>query len=127
MELEVTQAFPTVIGQFRVPDAESMNQDLRALILADEGSYMSLGRSNIGGWHSRPDFLNRSEPAVSALTTWVTWVVRQMIYTTAGLGAFKGTLSFSAWVSISEMVLTMHHTLTRTARGLACITWIPGR
>ena len=100
MELEVTQAFPTVIGQFRVPDAESMNQDLRAIILADEGSYMSLGRSNIGGWHSRPDFLNRSEPAVSALTTWVTWVVRQMIDTTAGPGAFKGTLSFSAWASI---------------------------
>ena len=100
MELEVTQAFPTVIGQFRVPDAESMNQGLRAIILADEGSYMSLGRSNIGGWHSRPDFLNRSEPAVSALTTWVTWVVRQMIDTTAGPSAFKGTLSFSAWASI---------------------------
>ena len=55
---------------------------------------------NIGGWHSRPDFLNRSEPAVRALTTWLTWVVRQVIDTTAGFGAFKGTLSFSAWASI---------------------------
>jgi len=100
MELEVTQAFPTVVGQLRVPDAESMNQELQTLILAEEASYLSLGRSNIGGWHSRTDFLNRPDPAVAALTTWVTWVVRQMVDATAGPGTFKGTLSFSAWATI---------------------------
>jgi len=42
MELEVTKAFPTVIGQLRVPDAEAMNQDLQALILAEEASYLSV-------------------------------------------------------------------------------------
>jgi len=45
MELEVTNAFPTVIGQLRVPDAEAMNQDLQALILAEEASYLSVGRA----------------------------------------------------------------------------------
>jgi uncharacterized protein (TIGR02466 family) len=100
MKLEVTTAFPTAIGQLRVPDADAMNQDLRALILADESKYSSLGRSNIGGWHSRPDFLNRSEPAVAALTAWVTWGVGQLIDATVGPGAFKGTLSFSAWVTV---------------------------
>src|SRR5260370_33583510 len=92
MELEVTKTFPTVIGQLRVPDAEAMNQDLQALILAEEASYLSVGRSNIGGWHSRPDFLNRPEPAVGALTTWGTWLGSQMVVATAGLGAFKGPL-----------------------------------
>jgi uncharacterized protein (TIGR02466 family) len=100
MELEITPAFPTLIGQFRVPDAEAMNQDLQALILAEEAKYLSLGRSNIGGWHSRPDFLNRPELAVDALTTWVIWAVRQMIDATAGPGVFKGTLSTSAWATI---------------------------
>ncbi len=57
MEFEVTPVFPTLIGRFRVPDADAMNQDLHALILAEEAKYASLGRSNIGGWHSRPDFL----------------------------------------------------------------------
>ncbi len=42
-----------------------MNRDLGAIILAQEVEYPSLGRSNIGGWHSRPDFLNRRDPAVS--------------------------------------------------------------
>jgi uncharacterized protein (TIGR02466 family) len=100
MELEVTKAFPTVIGQFRVPDAESMNRELEALILAEEDSYVSLGRSNVGGWHSRPDFLNRPEAAVGALTTWVTWVVSKMVDATAGFGAFQGALSVSAWATI---------------------------
>ena len=68
MELEVTPVFPTLIGRCRIPDADAMNQDLHALILAEEAKYASLGRSNIGGWHSRPDFLNRPDPAVSALT-----------------------------------------------------------
>ena len=62
----MTPAFPTVIGQLHVPDAEVMNRDLQALILAEESEYSSLGRSNIGGWHSRPDFLNRPDPAVAS-------------------------------------------------------------
>jgi uncharacterized protein (TIGR02466 family) len=100
MELEITKAFPTIIGQLRVPDAEAMNQDLEAIILLEEGSYSSLGRSNIGGWHSRPDFLNRPEAAVGALTTWVTWAASKMVHATTGLGAFKGQLSVSAWATI---------------------------
>ena len=100
MELEVTQAFPTLIGRLRIPDAEAINRDLHALIIAEEAEYSSLGRSNIGGWHSRPDFLSRRDAAVSALTAWLTWALRRMIDATAGANAFKGTLSVSAWATI---------------------------
>jgi uncharacterized protein (TIGR02466 family) len=100
MELEVTPAFPTLIGRYRVPDADAMNRDLCGLILAEESAYGSLGRSNIGGWHSRPDFLDRPEPSVAALTTWVSWVVNKMVEATAGPGTFKGRLSVSAWATI---------------------------
>lgn len=100
MELELTSAFPTLIGRFNVPDAGQMNEELRALILAEETRYESLGRSNVGGWHSRTDFLLRTEPAVEGLAIWITYAVRQMIAATAGAGAFKGTLSVSAWAAI---------------------------
>jgi uncharacterized protein (TIGR02466 family) len=99
MELEVTQAFPTLIGRFRIPDAEAMNQDLQALIIAEEAKYSSLGRSNIGGWHSRPDLLNRPDPSVSAFTAWLT-ALRRMINATVGENTFEGTLSASAWATI---------------------------
>ena len=100
MDLEVTPAFPTLIGRMHVPDADAMNQELRAIILAEEVSYGTLGRSNVGGWHSRPDFLLRPEPAVGGLTTWITWAVRKMIEASTGAGPFKGTLSLSAWTAI---------------------------
>jgi uncharacterized protein (TIGR02466 family) len=98
--LEVIPAFPTLVGRLRVPDADGMNEELRALILAEEARYASLGRSNIGGWHSRTDFLDYPDPAVAALTTWINWAVNQMIDATAGRGSFAGTMSLSGWASI---------------------------
>jgi uncharacterized protein (TIGR02466 family) len=77
-----------------------MNQDLRAIIMAQETEYPSLGRSNIGGWHSRVDVLNRREPAVAAFHTWLTWALRRMIDATAGANAFDGTISASTWATI---------------------------
>jgi uncharacterized protein (TIGR02466 family) len=100
MELEVAAAFPTLIGRLHVPDADTMNEDLRAVILAEEAKYVSLGRSNIGGWHSQTDFLNRPEPAVDALSTWVTWAVRKMVEASAGPNSFAGALSLAAWATI---------------------------
>ena len=98
--IQVIEAFPTVIGQWRVPDDDVMNQELRAIILSEETRYASLARSNIGGWHSRPDFLHHTAPAIAALTTWITWAVNQMVAATAGEGSFRGTVSLSAWATI---------------------------
>ena len=84
MELEVTEAFPTKIGRLWVPDADVMNQDLRAIILGEETRHSSVGRSNIGGWHSRPDFLLHPEASVAGLTTWLTWGIGRMVDATAG-------------------------------------------
>jgi uncharacterized protein (TIGR02466 family) len=100
MELDITPAFPTFIGRFQVPDAEAMNEELQALILAEEAKCASIGRSNIGGWHSRPDFLSRSEPAVDALTGWISWALSRMVDTTAGVGSSKESLSLSGWAAI---------------------------
>jgi hypothetical protein len=36
MELEVTSAFPTLIGRLRIPDADAINRDLHASIIAEE-------------------------------------------------------------------------------------------
>jgi uncharacterized protein (TIGR02466 family) len=100
MGFEVTSAFPTPIGTTLVPDCDAMNEGLRALILAEEVEHPSVGRSNIGGWHSRTDFLNRPVAAVEALTTWLTWGVNHMVNATAGPDRFKGTISLAAWATI---------------------------
>lgn len=100
MELNVTQAFPTPIGRVQLPDSGAMNQGLRSLILAEESKYASVGRSNIGGWHSRADFLHRSDANVTALSSWITWALHRMICATTGRKDFVGTASISAWATI---------------------------
>src|SRR3981189_494906 len=100
MEFDVTSAFPTLLGSGRTPDAKAMIHALHDLILAEEAEYPSLGRNNIGGWHSRPDFLHRSDPPGAALTSWITGALIRRIRKTAGQDAFKGTLSIWAWGTI---------------------------
>jgi uncharacterized protein (TIGR02466 family) len=99
MELDITPTFPTLIGRVQLPDAETMNQGLHTLILNEETQYPSLGRSNIGGWHSRPDFLHRSDDNVDALASWIIWALRGMISAT-GQNAFKGALDMTAWATV---------------------------
>lgn len=100
MDLNVTQAFPTYIGRVQLPDTEAMNQGLRSLILAEESEYPSLGKSNIGGWHSRADFLHRSDDSVAALTSWIIWALRRMICVTTGRENFVGAAAISAWATV---------------------------
>ena len=98
--IEVTRAFPTLIGRLSIPDAEGMNLELKTLIVAEEAEYPSLGRSNIGGWHSRPDFLNRPQPAISALRNWLAWALRRMISATTGADTYEERLPTVAWATI---------------------------
>jgi len=100
MDSQIIPAFPTLIGRFRIPDAESMNRDLRTLILDEEAECPSLGRSNIGGWHSRPDLLRKLHPSMFAMTGWLKWALRQMVDASANGARYTGTLSVSAWATI---------------------------
>ncbi len=118
MELDVMPTFPTLIGRVRLPDAETMNQGLHALILNEEAQYPSLGRSNIRGWHSRPDFLHRSDANVDALTSWITWALRRMICATTGQDAFKGTLSITAWATVCRAGACRRGSCERTGRSV---------
>jgi len=84
----------------RVPDAGAMNAELRTLILDAESRSPTVGRSNVGGWHSRADFFTRPETSVEALTTWATWTVKQMVEASAGAGRYTGGLSLGAWATV---------------------------
>ena len=77
-----------------------MNQDLQALILAEEAKYVEPGSEQ----HRRLALATRlprpSGAGRGGVDHWVTWAVNQMVDATAGAGAFKGTLSASAWATI---------------------------
>lgn len=76
---DVIHAFSTPIFGFRISDAGPLNADLRAVILADERSDPGITRSNVGGWHSREDFLDRPVRAIAAFKEMALAAVRVVV------------------------------------------------
>jgi uncharacterized protein (TIGR02466 family) len=110
MEKHVGLAFPTPVGNFRIPDADPVNAELKRLILEREAADPAAAqKSNAGGWHSRSDLLTWPHPAISTLRDWFLEATRAMIDASmeltraAGLNRpFKGSLQMAAWANVSR-------------------------
>ena len=55
MQVEVLRLFPTPIVVATIPEPESLNAELKRIILARERANASVERSNRGGWQSTSD------------------------------------------------------------------------
>lgn len=64
-------AFPTPILLRQFPDTAETNAALHALALEREKSSTSIGRSNVGGWHSAEDVFEWPGPAIAAFCGYV--------------------------------------------------------
>jgi uncharacterized protein (TIGR02466 family) len=109
MEKQVGLAFPTPIGNFRIPEAEPVNAELRRLISEREKGDAAVQKANAGGWHSRSDLLSWQHPAVTTLRGWFLEAVNAMIETSMELmraggvnRPYHGSLSMVAWANISR-------------------------
>ncbi|MCW5560083.1 MAG: 2OG-Fe(II) oxygenase family protein [Verrucomicrobiae bacterium] len=109
MDKQIIPAYPSLIGRFRIPNAEEVNRELRALILAREKSEPNVQHANVGGWHSGPDLLEGSHASVVALKNWIVEAVQHMIGTTlehlraGGLNrSFNGTLQIYGWANVAR-------------------------
>lgn len=65
---DVTMVFPTplLIQDWSDPMA-ALNEALRRLILDEAARMAGVTKSNVGGWHSTPDFLAREDPPIRAV------------------------------------------------------------
>lgn len=110
MQKKVSLLFPTPIGEFRVAEPESTNQELKSLILNKEKSEPSQNRANAGGWHSRDDLLAWKSPAISTFGGWIMESVNHTIQSTlemmkaAGMPTkvVSGRLRPIAWANVSR-------------------------
>lgn len=109
MEKQVIPAYPTLIGRFRLPHSQAVNQELMALILAREKTEPNVQHANVGGWHSRPDLLDWPQPAIATLRGWIVQAVQHMIQTTVeqlragGLNrSFNGGVKIYGWANVSR-------------------------
>lgn len=93
-------AFATPVVGYRWPDVEALNAALRARILGWAAAEPGLARrSNVGGWHSGLDFLDRPDPAVLALRRMVSRMAQALLAGSAPEPAAR-SFRFDAWANV---------------------------
>lgn len=71
----IENLFPTPLFSYVFQNVDSLNAELRDIILERERTTPSARKSNIGGWQSDVDFLSWNETAVAALGRYISGAV----------------------------------------------------
>jgi uncharacterized protein (TIGR02466 family) len=100
MNSNITKAFTTPIGYFRLPNSVELNRRLLAIIGVAETQAPSSRRSNIGGWRSSQDLLEWREAEIAILYGHIRDAATEMLRATMGPGGFSGNLVFHGWANV---------------------------
>jgi len=63
----ILPVFATPIVNYRWEDMDSTNAELEQLVLSESATTTGMVKSNVGGWHSGLDFIQREEDCVAKL------------------------------------------------------------
>ena len=81
---ELLMNFAVPLLRLFVPNAEALNRDLKAILLAKEkempANTFGKTRSNMGGWRSNKDVLHWDEPAIKTLQNEIVKAVKLMMH-----------------------------------------------
>lgn len=95
--------FSTPLSMYELPGMDEVNRDLTARLIAESESVPSVNRSNIGGWHSRPDLAVRQEPAFRKIVQSIVERVKQTVESLArqnGQTLPQMRMGASAWAMV---------------------------
>jgi putative 2-oxoglutarate-Fe(II)-dependent oxygenase superfamily protein len=81
--------FPTPLFVLPLPELAEVNSELTARLLAERQASPGLQRSNVGGWHSRPDLSQRPDACYRTLLQRIVGCVDGVV---AELAAASGAL-----------------------------------
>jgi uncharacterized protein (TIGR02466 family) len=74
----LTAAFATPIFRRVWPEAGPVNDGLKRVIFERERAEPNVGRSVVGGWHSRDDLLDWKQPEIATLRSWIGAAIQEM-------------------------------------------------
>lgn len=100
---ELKQLFPTVLMRRHLDRAKPLNARLREIILQNEQQDAGIRASNVGGWHSRADFLEWDFPEVKILSDEFLTAGRDLTATLVPPGAdgkLNVTYQGGAWANV---------------------------
>lgn len=96
--------FAVPMLRWRLPEPDALNHELRALILAREAIGDESLVSNVGGWHSRTDFLDGDEPCIIALRGHLVSLIRTVMASPVDgdMSRVEGSLGLSGWANVNR-------------------------
>lgn len=106
---QVSQIFPTLLGQLRIADHDAWDRRLKTRILERQASTSSENYANAGGWHSPSDLLDLPGEEFDWLRNTIASGVNAMVQSTFRLPevssrnqAPKGAFQIVAWANVSR-------------------------
>jgi uncharacterized protein (TIGR02466 family) len=91
---------------YELDGMDDVNRDLTTRLIAESESVPSVHRSNIGGWHSRPDLALRQEPPFRTI---VQAIVERVRMTVDSLARQNGQSMPSMRMGASAWAMVMRH------------------
>ena len=79
--------FSTPLSMYELPSMEAVNKDVTGRLVTESSAVASVQRSNVGGWHSRPDLAVRQDEGFRAVVQAIVTRVRE---TVEGLARDRG-------------------------------------
>lgn len=92
--------YPTPVMVRVIPNTAAVNRRLREIILSRAQEKDTLGKSNVGGWHSRPDLFEWPYPEVKQLLEWVAQAVKSMTAFATDQPDVSGELEAKGWANV---------------------------
>jgi uncharacterized protein (TIGR02466 family) len=97
---EITLSYASPVLRHDLDDTHAVNTRLKAIILERAASVASVGKSNVGGWHSETDFFDWNHPEVGQLLQSVAKAVKAMMAAMTGVPELKGELDVWGWANV---------------------------
>lgn len=97
--------FTTPVLVFRVPSMDEINRELTERLIAESESTPGFQRSNVGGWHSRPNLSQRSDSCYRTLMEQIVRHVRITFDEVAQATGVETTMRFRFAVHAWAMVM----------------------
>lgn len=99
----VAMTFGSPICTYLWPDCDALNIALKKVILEKEKADRGISRSNVGGWHSKPDLFLWQDDCVNQLKDWVTKCALDMTRLATALKSPSTiNLQTECWANVSR-------------------------
>jgi uncharacterized protein (TIGR02466 family) len=97
-------AFPTPVVIYRWPDSDEFNAGPRKTILTAEAAEPGIARSNVGGWHSDNDFLQRDDAPIKAFGQRLQEMTMALTKATGPKksGRYRVNFRFRGWANVAR-------------------------